>query len=231
MRLVTWNCCRGPFSSKVPLAQALEPDVAVLQECARPAEESPSCLWFGESPRQGITVLTSGGYRVDALPNTPGVPRFTFPVQVTGPERFLILAVWSQRGPEYPYVEAVIRAVELYRDLICSQPTVVIGNFNSNAIWDGKRPPSRNHGGLVQLLSDVGLASSYHAFFGEVHGAETRPTHYFQWNERKPFHIDYCFIPRQWLPRLEQVHVGSYSQWKESSDHRPLTVDLASAPA
>lgn len=231
MRLITWNCCRGRFSAKVPLVQALVPDVAVLQECARPAEEEPSCLWFGENSRQGVAVLASGGYRVKALPSAPGVPRFTFPVQVSGPETFLILAVWSQRGPEYPYVEAVIRAVELYRESICSQSTVVIGDFNSNAIWDGKRPPSRSHSGLVQLLSALGLVSSYHSFFGEAHGAETRPTHYFQWNERKPYHIDYCFIPAQWLPRLDRVHVGSYLEWKNSSDHRPLTVDLASPRA
>lgn len=37
--------------------------------------------------------------------------------------------------------------------------------------------------------------SAYHEHFSEAHGQESRPTYYFLWNRRKPFHIDYCFVP------------------------------------
>jgi len=44
LRLVTWNCCCGPFSKKVPLLDLLMPDIAVIQECPRPATTSDQRL-------------------------------------------------------------------------------------------------------------------------------------------------------------------------------------------
>lgn len=52
MRLVTWNCCRGPYARKMPLLDALAPDIAVVQECAKPEFQSPNCLWFGDNPNK-----------------------------------------------------------------------------------------------------------------------------------------------------------------------------------
>jgi endonuclease/exonuclease/phosphatase family metal-dependent hydrolase len=123
-------------------------------------------------------------------------------------------------------VRAVIRAVEVYRDLIVSQPTVVAGDFNSNTIWDYKRPLTQNHSGLVQQLTSLGLVSAYHHFFGEVQGAESRPTLYLRRDPRKPYHIDYCFIPQAWSTRLRSVEVGTDEPWARYSDHRPLVVDI-----
>jgi hypothetical protein len=89
MRLVTWNCCRGAHSVKAPLLDSLAPDIAVIQECAKPANESDICLWFGENVRQGIVVQATNGYRLRALPAAADVPRFVFPVEVTGPPGIL----------------------------------------------------------------------------------------------------------------------------------------------
>ena len=46
-------------------------------------------------------------------------------------------------------------------------------------------------------------------------------------------HIDYAFIPDEWLPRLQDVSVGSKQEWIDSrlSDHVPLVVDLADTKA
>ena len=98
--------------------------------------ETDQCLWFGDNPRQGIAVVASGSYRLRALPVIAGVPRYAIPVEVVGPTNFLLLAVWSKGGQDRPYVEAVVRAVELYRDLFSQYRTVLIGDLNSNAIWD-----------------------------------------------------------------------------------------------
>ena len=84
MRLVTWNCCRGPFAKKVPLLEVLAPDIVVIQECARPLVESPHCLWFGENPRQGVAIQASPQYRLEALPILPDAPRYLIPISVTG---------------------------------------------------------------------------------------------------------------------------------------------------
>jgi hypothetical protein len=45
------------------------------------------------------------------------VPRYAIPVEVIGPTNFLLIAVWSKGRQDSPYVEAVVRAVEMYRDL------------------------------------------------------------------------------------------------------------------
>jgi hypothetical protein len=226
VRLVTWNCCRGSFTRKLPLLQSLDPDIAVVQECGKPNGEDLSCLWFGDNPRQGITLFANNGYRIHELPQVPEVPPYTIPLQVSGPRDFLLLAVWAKRHPTYPYIEGVVQAVEKYRNLIINQPTVILGDLNSNAIWDNHHPPLYNHSALVQLLAELGLVSSYHTFFDEVHGAETFPTYYFWWKQDRPFHIDYCFIPQTWAPQLRQVSVGGYDEWKRWSDHRPLVVDI-----
>ena len=225
MRIVTWNCCRGRAPVKLARLATLMPTLAVVQECARPEDDSPSCLWFGDNPRQGIAVAADGEYRVEAAPMRE-VPRYTFPIQVLGPRPFLLLAVWSQQDPIFPYVQGVIRAVEIYRDRIASEPTVIVGDFNSNAIWNRKRPGARDHGALVDMLSDLGLVSAYHQFHGESHGSETRPTLYLRWQRAMPYHVDYCFIPKSWAPHLRSVEVGNYRAWAKVSDHRPLVVDL-----
>jgi hypothetical protein len=182
-------------------------------------------LWFGNNPRQGIAVIASGAYRISAA-EIRDAPPYTFPVQVIGPTPFLLLAIWSQRNPDFRYVRAVIRAVEIYRDLIVSQRTVIAGDFNSNTIWDYKRPPDQNHSGLVCLLTSLGLVSAYHCFFREAQGEESRPTLYLRRDAEKPYHIDYCFIPKAWAKDLRSVAVGTDEPWARYSDHRPLVVDV-----
>lgn len=227
MRLVTWNCCRGQIAKKAPLLDTLTPDIAVVQECAKPTIESEQCLWFGENPRQGIAVLARSQFRVHRLPTKPDVPKFVFPVRVTGPEEFSLLVVWSKGGQTFPYVEAVVRAADLYRDLVGSSPTILIGDLNSNAMWDATHPPDRNHTALVAMLSQLGLVSAYHYFHREAQGQETRPTYYFQWSKGRPYHIDYCFVPSAWAAGIRSVEVGSYEDWQRHSDHRPLLVEIA----
>ena len=103
----------------------------------------------------------------------------------------------------------------------------VAGDFNGNAIWDAAHPKA-THTMAVDLLADCGLASAYHRFCGEKHGHESREraTHYHTWNKERPFHIDYCFVPRRWVNGLHEVSVGSYDDLAELSDHRPIVVDI-----
>ena len=226
MRLVTWNCCRGAFDRKVPLLDRLSADVAVVQECGKPSAESSNCLWFGDNPRQGVAVVASNGYSLARLPSPTDIPKFMCPVKVTGPREFNLLAVWSKGDGRYPYIEGVVRGVCAFRALIESSDSVLIGDLNSNAIWDREHPAESNHSALVRLLHLDGLVSCYHHFFAETHGSETRPTYYFHWKRERPFHIDYCFVPASWASRIARVEVGDYDSWSGHSDHRPLLVDI-----
>jgi hypothetical protein len=224
VRIVTWNCCHGAYAAKVPRLAPLMPDVAVVQECGRPADGVPGCAWMGDDPHHGLAVTAGPGWRVEALAPLPGVPRYALPVRVSGAASFLLLGVWAMCDRPHAYVKAVIAAVEAYRDPIAAQPTVIAGDFNSNAIWNRKRPTSRDHRYLVAMLAELGLVSSYHAYFGEPHGGETRPTFYLKHHEAEPFHIDFCFAPADW--RVDGVGVGTFADWAGLSDHRPLVVDL-----
>lgn len=231
MRLVTWNCCRGQYAQKAPLLEMLAPDVSVIQECARPTQESEKCVWFGENPRQGIAITTANGYRIERLQIKRNIPKFVFPVQITGPINFTLLAVWSKGGQPHPYVEAVIRATKRYQSLFEAGPTLLAGDLNSNVNWDDAHPKGRNHSALVRLLSKLGLVSAYHAYYNEPYGEETRPTYYFLWKQGRPYHIDYCFLPEHWVPEIRTVEVGDYEGWKKISDHRPVVVEVFQSAA
>jgi hypothetical protein len=94
-----------------------------------------------------------------------------------------LLVVWSKGKQRFRYVMGVNKAVEAYRHHIQSAPTVVIGDLNSNAIWDSWHPRDLNHTALITTLSNLGLVSSYHSFYAEPQGRETRPTCFLLWKE------------------------------------------------
>ena len=121
----------------------------------------------------------------------------------------------------------MVRAVKLYRKLFAQYPTVIAGDLNSNAIWDSNHAAGLSHSALVKMLSDLGLVSSYHFFHNEAHGQEKQPTYYFQWKEQRPFHIDYCFIPRVWTEKVQRVEESARTRNGKPDDHRPLLVELA----
>jgi hypothetical protein len=142
--------------------------IAVVQECARPEVECDTRVWFGDNPGQSIAVLASNGYQIRALPTDADVPKFVFPLEVIGPVNFLLLVVWSKRKQKYRYVMGIMKAIRIYRDLIRNSLTVLISDFNSNAIWDAWHPPDLNHSALITLLSQLGLVSSYHHCYGRT---------------------------------------------------------------
>lgn len=226
MRIVTWNCCRGKFAAKTPFVRALAPDVAVIQECARPAGESPEVRWVGDSPHQGVAVLTANGYAAEPI-SVPDVPaKWIVPFRITGPEEFTLVAVWAlpDRGS---YSRAVCHGIDALTDLITSGPTVVTGDFNANPVFDRKRR-DWTYATIQARLHALDLASAYHAFHAEAPGEESRATYYHMWRQDLAYHLDYCFVPRAWLPRIHRVDVGGFEEWKGRSDHRPVIIDLSS---
>lgn len=145
---------------------------------------------------------------------------------VEGPVSFLLLAVWMKGiGPDR-YVRGMHRAINECRALIERHPTVILGDLNSNSIWDHEHPADRNHSALVAELTSLGLVSTYHHARGEAHGAESEPTFYFYRRQQIPYHLDYCFIPARWASRLTQVEVGAWHDWHALSDHVPITATI-----
>jgi exodeoxyribonuclease III len=227
MRLVTWNACRGPFERKLALLDGLGADIAVIQEIAAPKVVVDGVLWFGDNPRQGIAVVARKPYALRKLDELPKVPKYIIPVAVEGPNPFILFAVWTLGTRPMRYIRALSKAIDRYDALLSNHTVVFLGDFNSNAMWDKADPVDMNHSSVVARLKAKGLVSAYHHHRQEPQGQELEPTFYLQWKESKPYHLDYCFLPRPWAKKIRSVDVGSYETWKEHSDHRPLLVDVA----
>ena len=124
------------------------------------------------------------------------------------------------------YIRAVATTIDMYPEIFDQGPVVMLGDFNSNMIWDKKKPNYLNHSSVVERLADRGIVSAYHHARGEPQGKESEATFYLHHDVSKPFHIDYCFLPKAWAERISLVEVGTFQKWDGHSDHRPLLVEI-----
>lgn len=241
MRIVTWNCSMALHRKTAPLL-ALEPDIAVVCECAEPdrlrarggTDWLPSApVWIGQNPHKGLAVLAFNGYTAElSEPYFPTL-RYIAPVRISGPTQLNLLAVWAQNASGGVHRKHQLgplrRALGRYRTFLLERPAVVAGDLNDNIIWD--KPGWRhNYSTKARIMERLGLVSAYHTIRGEVPGMEITPTHY--WRDRKKdgptYHIDYVFIPSLWIARVKELRLGTFEDWCGSglSDHVPIIVDI-----
>jgi hypothetical protein len=219
----------GPLERKLNALGSLSPDIAVLPECPKLPRSPGSTFWIGTNPHKGLGVIAKTPWRISRATRRSNLPQYIQPLRVSGPESFILWAVWACSNGTDRYVRGTHRAVDSSRRLLASGPSVMLGDFNSNSIWDRAHPADRSHSALVRKLDALGLSSSYHAHYQERHGAETRPTFFEYRHEARPYHIDYCFLPASWVRRIASVTVGVPAEWAKSSDHMPLIVDITPA--
>lgn len=225
LRLVAWNCCAGPLDAKLAALSATRPDLAVVPECPL-VPTSPNACWVGANPRKGLGVFAKAPWSLRPVAVDFRLPAYVLPLQVDGPESFLLWAVWAKNEGGDRYVRGMHRAVDASTGLIRSQPNVMLGDFNSNAIWDREHPADRSHSALVDKLDRLGLVSAYHLDRRQSQGRETQPTFFEYRHKHRPYHIDYCFLPRGWGHRVRRVRVGRHARWSRWSDHMPVTIEL-----
>ena len=113
-----------------------------------------------------------------------------------------------------------------YEEVLRSGRAVVMGDMNSGpalntvgALGDGQRR-------LLDAFAKRGLVSAYHVFHGVEHGREMHPTARHRFNPLDPWHIDSCFVPQDWALTIANVEVLDGEEWRATSDHHPLMVDL-----
>ncbi len=227
VKLLTWNCCRGAYETKTPLVDHFDADIAVFQEIAKPAAEGSDVLWFGKNPKIGMAVRAKAPYSITLLPQLQGIPDYIIPVQVLGPQNFTLVAVWTTNDKALPYVRSLSTAIDRYAHLLGQgMPVVVMGDFNSNAIWDKQHPKHLNHSSMVERLDKFGLVSAHHYHGSLRHGEESESTFYLHRKQEKGFHIEYCFLPKDWAEAISAVRVERFEELASSSDHRPLVVGV-----
>lgn len=86
---------------------------------------------------------------------------------------------------------------------------------------------SASFASLNEKLETLGLTSAYHTYGKHAFDHEPDPTLFWQWNEERPYHIDYVYVPRTWMPCVSSVTVGSPADWvrPKVSDHVPVVVE------
>jgi endonuclease/exonuclease/phosphatase family metal-dependent hydrolase len=232
MRLITWNCRVGGFRKKAKHIAPFRPDVLAVQE----VEPLDNVLLFAGDdqptfrdrigdpafPKRAIGMFSYTD--VELTPVDGAACQYCFRRYRArhGELSFQVVGVWTwaTKFRETSYMQA-IDGVREHKNWIEQMPTVVMGDFNDNGSYK-----SGHWQQLLDLLQPLGLVSAYHEYFREPFGAESRPTHFFTGKQTSPFHLDYCFVPKDWAPRIRAVTVGTYDDWRSVSDHVPLVVDL-----
>lgn len=230
MRIASWNCARGPLERKLAALHSLQPDVAVVCEAPPPPDPSDQVLWFPSEEglsKLGIQVRAYGDYQVERLPRAAGLPACVVPVKVSGPVEFNLLAVWTWPAPTY--LRAIANGIEAYADLFADGPTVVAGDFNGNPVHDKPRQHAK-WADMFARINDLGSVSAYHHAKQVKYGREPEPTHHFLRKPERPFHIDFCFVPRIWCNDDITASVEQGEPWNSMGDHFPVVVDLSPVP-
>ena len=238
MKIITWNCNMA-FRKKADLILSYQPDILIIPECEHPGKlifgnetaKPTDSLWFGKNLNKGIGIFSYTGFRFKVLKNYNEDLQLVIPILVSSKEfQFKLFAIWANNptDPDGQYVTQVWKAIRHYNGHLRSKQTMLIGDFNSNSIWDKPRREG-NHSTVVQKLASKDIHSVYHRYFNQDQGKEKHPTFYLYKQKDKAYHIDYCFASEAMMEHLKSVEVGAFEFWKKHSDHVPVIVSFDDA--
>jgi exodeoxyribonuclease III len=224
------------FRKKAHVILTHKPDILIIPECEHPdkliyKEDIPKpndSLWFGTNRNKGLAIFSYSDFKFKVLDVHNENLRMIIPIEVTGRQlMFNLFAVWAFNPNDIDgrYIEQVRKAILHYHDIIGNKRTIIIGDFNSNTIWDKKHRAS-NHSNVVKLLEEQEIVSLYHLHHNQIQGKEQHPTYFMYRHINRPYHIDYCFASADFTANLKSVEIGDFDFWKTYSDHSPLIVEF-----
>lgn len=251
MKIVSWNC-NGALRNKIAAVDSLGADILVIQECENPSLSTPAFqnwagdyLWLGTSKNKGIGVFPKNHHKVEALQwnstfqinklqsKSTSLAWESSDLKLFLPflidDTYQALAVWTKGSNTeiFAYMGQFWKYLQIHRHDLAREKTIILGDFNSNAIWD-KQDRWWNHSDVVNELTEMGIHSLYHWQYNEKHGKETAPTFYLHRKEIKPYHIDYIFLSQDLLPKSHLV-IGQREDWIAYSDHMPVSLKIATS--
>lgn len=224
------------FRKKAKYIFAHNPDILIIPECESQEKlkftddlKVPTdIIWYGKNPNKGLGIFAFNNYKLKLLdchnPNFKNI----LPISVTnGNTNFILFAIWANNPEDKDgaYVTQIWKAINHYDSLLSQNNTILIGDFNSNVIWDKPRRIG-NHSDIVEKLEEKQIFSTYHKFHNQVQGSEEHPTLFMYRHRNKPYHIDYCFASRYFIENLHSVEIGKYEDWTTFSDHKPLIIEF-----
>ena len=223
------------FRKKYQKVMDLKPDLLVLQECENELKLKDDLsslnynqlIWYGKNPNKGVAVIAFNEVNIEFNEDHDESIEYVVPIKLYVKDRDINLsAIWAMPHRESrarSYVVEIWAAINYYSDLF-EKDSMLIGDFNSNAIWDHKRKVG-NHTELISFLNTKNIYSVYHQLTNSEHGAEKHPTLYLTKNEAKPYHMDYCCASHSLFGEDTTIEIGRYDEWIELSDHMPVIID------
>jgi len=235
MRIIEWNC-QGAFRLKNKEIFELKPDILIVPECetgeklqfGKLTPAPNDFLWYGDTGKKGIGIFSYSNYKFTLLKEFNPEFRYIVPLELSdGINSFLLYAVWAMDNKNNPlarYIGQVWKAVNYYQETLMNN-TILIGDFNSNQIWDEKERVG-NHTDVVNFLNNLKIESLYHKQQNEIHGKESLKTFFMYRNLEKPYHIDYVFASHELVKNGYSLTFENPEKWIDKSDHIPLILDI-----
>ena len=240
MRLITWNCRVGNFRDKVKHIAGYKPDILAVQEVqliddvtTLEGDIQPAYKHRPNFPDLSSRSTGMFSYNKDIIITAVDDPdqqdwRFSFRRYQAklGDLSFQVVNVWPFASKDdhkgaYRQIHKALKDKECRKWVNSGLPTVILGDFNNNASYI-----HYDWSELEELLGSLDLGSAYHHYFHEKFGKESCPTYFHKGQSVTKVQLDYCFLPKNWLPMIDSVKVCDYSEWEHISDHVPLIVDL-----
>jgi exonuclease III len=235
MKIIEWNC-QGAFRKKNDKILALKPDILIVPECENKQKLKfekltpiPSdFFWYGDDENKGIGIFSYSDYKFELLQEFNPKFQYIVPLKVSDSNSsFLLFAVWARDNKEKSnesYIGQVWLAMNYYSHIL-DFDSIIIGDFNSNQIWDYKERVG-NHSAVVEFLNKHNIVSLYHKKNNANHGQEKEYTFFLYRKLEKPFHIDYAFISKDLISDNCSIEFGNPADWIELSDHIPMITEI-----
>lgn len=222
IKILSWNC-GGRFRDKFKYLSSINADILVIQECENPQTSKSkeyqkfanNYIWTGETNSKGLGVFAKEGIQIRENNWLKYCLRNFISVRIN--DSFDLVAVWACK----PYIDEYY----IYQQINISnfnENTILIGDFNSNAIWDTKHG-TRTHSAVVKQLESIGIHSAYHYIFNDKQGEESQNTFFLYRNLNKGYHIDHCFTSSN---HIKNYTVMNPDEWIDKSDHIPILIDF-----
>lgn len=236
MRIIEWNC-QGAFRLKNKKILDLKPDILIIPECEQENKlqfgqltpQPNDFLWYGDTGKKGIAIFSYSNYKFRLLKEFNPDFRYIIPLEVAdGKNSFLLFAIWAMDNKQNPlarYIGQVWNAINYYQTIL-GENSILIGDFNSNQIWDTKDRVA-NHTDVVNFLKEHNIESLYHKQSDEEHGKESLKTFFMYRNIEKPYHIDYVFASQNIIENGYKLTLETSENWIDKSDHIPLILDVS----
>lgn len=153
---------------------------------------------------------------------------------------FTLITVWTKdviktdKNDRLAYVQKAHAAVDYYKSIgLLNGRVILIGDFNSNDIWNDRYPEEWKHSTLVKKLEQLGIKDCSSSF------AENEFNTYYYYHKKKEYRVidDYCFASADLVKSTKPITftVPKSDEWKEKngikrwrglSDHCPIIVDF-----